>query len=135
MPERFNCASSSLKPKGSMRWSSVRVAAQRRAMLPVLGGISGSTRTMCIRLPALVVEDLPEDESVSRSRHPSFTTIPGMQHFFQITRGKFSAANLRERPDNSAAHFVEEAVAFDRESEQRTFALNLTARQRAHRGF
>src|SRR5205814_8467295 len=46
---RLSCWSSSLKPNGSTRCSFVLVAAQRRATLPVFGGISGSTRTMCIK--------------------------------------------------------------------------------------
>ena len=45
-PARRRALSSKLKPRGSTRWSSVPVLAQRRMMLPVLGGISGSNRTM-----------------------------------------------------------------------------------------
>src|SRR5882762_9264443 len=48
MPARLSCLSSSLNPNGSIKWRRVLVAAQRRATFPVLGGISGSTRTMCI---------------------------------------------------------------------------------------
>ena len=48
MPARFKCASSSLKPNGSIRCKTDFVAAHNRATLPVFGGISGSTKTMFI---------------------------------------------------------------------------------------
>src|SRR5215831_10496676 len=37
------------KPSGSIRWSGVPVATQRRPIEPVFGGISGATRTTCTR--------------------------------------------------------------------------------------
>ena len=41
-----------LKPNGSIKCSGVKVAAHKRATLPVLGGISGSNRTTCmVRYP------------------------------------------------------------------------------------
>src|ERR1041384_3177258 len=41
------------KPKGSIRWRVASVAAQRRAMLPVFGGICGSIRATDNATPCL----------------------------------------------------------------------------------
>src|SRR5690349_13282143 len=48
MPARLSCVLVRANPSGSIRCSEVRVAAHNRATLPVLGGISGSTKTICI---------------------------------------------------------------------------------------
>ena len=44
---------SSENPNGPTRWKVVFVAAHKRAVVPVLGGISGSTKTMCMREKAI----------------------------------------------------------------------------------
>src|SRR5258708_15448537 len=110
MPARFNCASSSLKPNGSIKCKTDFVAAQRRATLPVFGGISGSTRTTFIK-------HLPQNQSMCRRSHARDTTIGFDQHGFDFFRGKFSQTNLHNCSHNAAAHFVKKSVAFDDERE------------------
>ena len=63
--------------------------------------------------------------------HASGAAIARMEHLLQIGDREFAAANLRERADNSTAHFVEETIPFDDEGEQRAFAHHVAMRQRA----
>src|SRR5688572_13215377 len=109
MPERFSCASSSLKPNGSMRCSSVRVPAHNLAILPVFGGISGSTSTMCMR-PLRFVKHFPKNEPLRWRAHPGFAAVARIDHFLQVIRRKLSAADLHQRAHDTAAHLVEEPV-------------------------
>src|SRR5881409_186324 len=126
MPERLSCASSSLKPSGSIRCNCVCVAAQRRAMFPVFGGISGSTSTMCMRFFS-VVKYFPEHQAMGGRGHSGGAAISGMEHRFKIGHGELRETNLHQRAHNSPAHFIEEAIAFDDEREQRTFAHHIAA--------
>src|ERR1035437_2356252 len=140
MPARLSSASSSLKPNGSTRCSVVLVAAHSRATFPVFGGISGSTRTMCISPFGFwisdfgFVKDLPQHQSVCRRGHARCATIAFGEHPLDFVRWKFTQARLHQRPDDAATHLVEEAVAFDREREQRAAFPDGAARQRAHGG-
>src|SRR5487761_2131994 len=126
MPARLSVASSSWKPNGSMRCSVVWVAAHKRATLPVLGGISGSSRTTCMTVgrgkkrsnvggPArlfasrtsptgLPVEDFPEHQSVGRRRHPRDPPVLGGQHPLEVGGGELAAPKLHQRAGDAPAH-------------------------------
>src|ERR1043166_5951166 len=73
MPARLSCESSSAKPNGSIKCSVVRVAAQSRATLPVLGGISGSTRTMCMQVESWTNES--RESKRECVRHAGFAEL------------------------------------------------------------
>ena len=59
---------------GFTRWSTLPVAAQLRAMLPVLGGISGSTSTMCNAIMALL-----SLVSVNQKQHQYYISMAGQK--------------------------------------------------------
>src|SRR5262245_8702466 len=100
MPARLSCLSSNWNPKGSTRCSSVLVAAHNRATLPVLGGISGSTRTMRMGF----VKYFPQHESMGRGGHPCGTAVAGSKHFRNIILGEFTASKLDKRADDATTH-------------------------------
>src|SRR5713226_2366728 len=118
MPARLSCRSSSLKPNGSIKCSFVLVAAQSRAMFPVFGGISGSTRTMCIGefVPWPVdfglIEDLAQDQAMRRCGHAGQPTVFAGQHILDILGAELTLPHLRQRPHYAPAHLVEKSIAF-----------------------
>ena len=67
MPARRNCLSSKLKPRGSTKCNRAEVAIHNRPTFPVLGGISGSTRT--------TFNNGSEEESNCKSKKCSGTKI------------------------------------------------------------
>src|SRR5882672_2649181 len=142
MPARLSSASSSLKPSGSIKWSVVLVAAHNRATFPVFGGISGSTRTMCMAgsdfgprsSGSRLIEHFAEHQAVRRRGHSRHLAIFFGEHPFDFVRRKLSQANLHECPNDPAAHLVEEAVALDDERQQRAATLYLDSRQSADGG-
>src|ERR1043165_3168868 len=93
MPARLSCVSSSLKPRGSIRWRLILVAAQSRATLTVLGGISGSISTMCMAFVSCLViaearfsiSSLPS----SVCEHRKLSTTPDREpgHSYQLLDG------------------------------------------------
>src|SRR5258708_1655092 len=110
MPARLSWVSSSRKPSGSIRCSWVCVAAHNRATLPVFGGISGSTRTMCMGPP---IKHFPQDQPVCGSRHASHAPILLCQHFRNFLRLELAQSDLDERAHDSTTHFVKEPLPFD----------------------
>src|SRR5437764_10981826 len=108
MPARLSWASFSSKPSGSIKCNRVCVAAHSLATLPVLGAISGSTRTTFIWFSP--IKHPPKDQAMRWSRHAGDTAIfPGQQVRHGLRR-EFAQANLHERADDSTAHLVKESV-------------------------
>src|ERR1700677_911452 len=98
MPARLRARSSSLKPSGSTRWRVVLVAAQRRAKAPVLGGLSGSTRTMW-RLRAAGmgsglarIADAHEIKAAGGRGGGGFGAEAGAEDFAEVVGGDFAEA-------------------------------------------
>src|SRR5713226_4030016 len=139
MPARLSCRSSSLKPNGSIKCSFVLVAAQSRAMFPVFGGISGSTRTMCMSefapWPADfgLIEDLPQYQAMRRCGHAGEPPVVAGQHILYGLGAELPLPHLRQRPHDAPAHLVKKSIAFQDESQQRPAALDLTPGQRPDR--
>src|ERR1043166_6121897 len=69
---------------------------------------------------------------MSRSSHAGNSAILPGQHSPDFLGGKFAQAGLHERADNSTAHPVEKAIAFDDEREQRAAQLKVATRQVAN---
>src|SRR5688572_23205047 len=118
MPARFSSLSSNLNPNGSIRCSSVFVAAHNRATFPVFGGISGSTSTTRIK-------HFPQHQAVRGSGHASGTAIARGQHRFNVAFRKLSAPKLHQRAHNASAHLVEKTVTLDEERDHRTALANV----------
>src|SRR5664280_2228017 len=158
MPARLSCVSSSLKPKGSTRCSTVFVAAHSRATLPVFGGISGSTKTMFIDFfrssrgneahssffsRSLLtsaatrsgIKNFLEHQAVRRGGHAGHAPVFFGQHPPDFIRREFAQPDLHQRADNTPAHFVEKSVAFDDEGQLRAALFDVATRELAHGGF
>lgn len=80
----------------------------------------------------LSVEDFPEDETMRRSAHAGSGAVGFGEHGFDIVRGEFSSADLDEGTDDAAAHFVEEAVAFDVEGNALAGFFKIATGEGAH---
>src|SRR5438132_1354201 len=115
MPARLSALSSSRKPNGSTRCRVVWVAAQSRAIAPVLGGISGSTRAICRRcLADMILGGLVrriiytnEAEAAGRSGGGGFGAGAGAQDFSKIVNGDLAQADPRQSANEIADHAVE----------------------------
>src|SRR6266481_9747437 len=131
MPARWSWRSSSLKPNGSIKCSFVLVAAQSRAMFPVFGGISGSTRTMCMSefapWPAdfVLIEDLPQYQAMRRCGHAAQPPVFAGQHILDVVGAELLLPHLHQRPHDTPAHLVKKTIAFQDERQQRPAALDL----------
>src|ERR1035437_8020179 len=101
MPARLSCVSSSLNPNGSTRCRVLLVAAHSLATFPVLGGISGSTRTTCI---GFAIEHLPQYQSVRRRGHTGYASVLLLQHPPDFLGWKLALPHLHQRAYDPAAH-------------------------------
>src|SRR5436853_7295023 len=81
------------------------------------------------------VEHFPQHQSMRRRRHASHTTVALRENMPDILRTDLSLPYLHQRSHDSAAHFVEEPVAFDDERQQWTAPLDVASRHCAHCGF
>src|SRR5438270_7339710 len=146
MPARLSSLSSSVKPTGSLKCNVVRVAAQSRATLPVLGGISGSSRTTCMvrifgpssvalrRFLLLSIKDFPEHQAMGGRGHPASAAVASCQHQFRFFERELSTAGLDKRAHNPPTHLIKESIGFDDEREEPSAPFNVAASQGANGG-
>src|SRR5665213_348042 len=151
MPARLSCASSSLKPSGSIKCKTDFVAAHNRATLPVFGGISGSSKTMFIcflpqrhrvaenlfsfslwvSVPLRLIKNFPKHKAMCGRSHARHTPVFARQNIRHMRQRNFPLPDLHQSSHDAPAHLVKKSVALNDKCDLRAGFFDVTAHHRA----
>src|ERR1019366_2840893 len=80
------------------------------------------------------IEHLPEHQPLRRRAHSCHATVFLRQHPLDFVRREFAQSGLDQRPDDAAAHPVQETVAFNDKLDQPAAMADVASCYPAHGG-